>query len=256
MKIYCRMETGLGKVNIEDRLLVGNTILAGGVYSTEISLEAIPLVIAIADGVGGNSAGNIAAHMAVEGVASMNIPGGLQAGSLSQLISETNIRIVERSKWDRGLHNMATTLSGICHVDGKWLLFHVGNTRVYSWREPYLTQLTTDHSWARNMKMIGWSDEEIQASGRATEINSCLGNGDPATARELQVIDMTSEVENAQMLLLTTDGVHEYIPERALEGSFRSISDVHLYLQQAMAFARENGSTDDLSMTIVDFRAG
>lgn len=254
MKIFCRMETGLGKTNIEDRLLVGSTILAGGVYVNELPLTASPFVVAVADGVGGNNAGNMAAHMAVEGVVSFSIPVDLQETTLLQLINETNIRIIERSKWEAALNKMATTLSGLCHVGEKWLLFHVGNTRVYAWKNPYLTQLTTDHSWAKEMKMMGWSEDEIQASGRSTEITSCLGNGDPSTANKLQVFDVTEEVEASQMLLLTTDGVHEFIPEEALEFSFRSITDENLYLEQAMAFARDNGSTDDLSMVLVDLR--
>ena len=48
--------------------------------------------------------------------------------------------------------------------------------------------------------------------------------------------------------------MHEFIPEDSLEFSLQSIEDVHLYMEQAMSFARQNGSYDDLSMVIVDFR--
>lgn len=67
MKIYCRMETGIGKKNIEDRVVVDNSIIAGGVYSADIP-KMQPFVVAVADGVGGNNAGNVAAHVAAEGV--------------------------------------------------------------------------------------------------------------------------------------------------------------------------------------------
>ena len=51
MKIYCRMETGIGKKNIEDRVVVDNSIIAGGVYSADIP-KMQPFVVAVADGVG------------------------------------------------------------------------------------------------------------------------------------------------------------------------------------------------------------
>lgn len=254
MKVYCRMETGLGKQHIEDRVLIENTILAGGVYLNELPDTRMPFSVAVADGVGGNKAGNIAAHMAAEGVATFQIPKDAQETTITQIINETNERIVEKSKWDPAYHKMATTLTGLCHVGGKWLLFHVGNTRVYTWKRPYLTQLTTDHSWLKEMQLMGMDEDEIKGSGRSTEITSCLGNGDTTTAKKLQVFDVTEEVASAQMLLLTSDGVHEFIAEDALEFSFQSIEDINLYMEQAMAFARQNGSYDDLSMVIVDFR--
>ena len=254
MKVYCRMETGHGKQNIEDRVLVGNTILAGGVYVNEVPANFVPFTVAVADGVGGNKAGNVAAHMAVEGMASIHIPTDAQQDIILQIISETNERIVEKSKWDNSYHKMASTLSGLCKVENRWLLFHVGNTRVYTWKRPYLTQLTTDHSWLKEMQLMGMDEDAIKNSRRATEITSCLGNGDVSTAKQLAVYDVTEAIAAAHMILLSSDGVHEYIPSDMLEASFQSIEDVNLYLEQAMAFARDNGSTDDLSMVLIDLR--
>src|SRR5699024_1843948 len=126
-----------------------------------------------------------------EGVASFQISTDAEAAAITQIISETNERIIEKSKLNPKLHNMATTLTGLCHVGSKWLLFHVGNTRVYVWKRPYLTQLTTDHSWAKEMQLMGMSEEEIKRSGRSTEITGCLGNGDNEAAKKLQVYDVT-----------------------------------------------------------------
>ena len=116
MKVYCRMETGLGKECIEDRVIVENTILAGGIYMNQFPDSQMPFTVAVADGVGGNNAGNVAAHMAVEGVASFHIPKDAETTTLTQIIHETNEHIIEKSKWDPELYNMATTLTGLCHV--------------------------------------------------------------------------------------------------------------------------------------------
>ena len=149
---------------------------------------------------------------------------------------------------------MASTLTGLCHIHEQWFLFHVGNTRIYSWNRPRLKQITTDHSWAREMRQIGLDEETIRNSGRATEITSCLGNGDASTAEKLTVSEITDEIQSVDKLLFTTDGIHEFIRGNLLESTFRSIENVQIYIEQAMAFARSNGSDDDMSMMIVDFR--
>lgn len=247
------METGIGKTATEDRILIGGSILAGGSYSLSVK-QGGRFIAAVADGVGGNRGGHVAAHMAAEGIAQPNLPGDLQVDTLMELIRETNIRIVEKSRYIPDLHKMATTLTGVCLIDGRWFLFHVGNTRVYAWNRPYLKQLTQDHSFSFEMKQQGWSEAQIQSSGRASQINACLGNGDPSFAARLRVADVTDVVTSSQMLLLTTDGVHEYIPANMLEYTFQDIPNHARYLEQAMAFARRSGSEDDLSMMLIDLR--
>ena len=258
MKIYCRMETGFEKNTIEDRVLVGDTILAGGQYFLDTPACSAPFSIAIADGVGGNNAGNIAAHVAVEGFASIQLPVSIpnddRIDTLREIINSINLRIIEKSKTDHRLFRMATTLSGLCYMDEKWYLIHVGNSRIYTYLRPRLKQITTDHSWASEMRQRAFSDEVIQNSGRASEISSCLGNGDPSSADQLVIKDVTEMVSSAELLLFTTDGVHDYIAKDMLEVSVRNIQRIDTYISQAMEFARANGSTDDLSMLIVDLR--
>lgn len=254
MKIYCRMEMGPGKREIEDRILVDGSILAGGSYFVEREISSSPFTLAIADGVGGNSAGYLAAHLASEGVASFNIPEHANIETISQIIKETNYRIIEKSEMNFRFHRMASTLTGLCHIDERWYLFHVGNSRLYSWNRPRLKQLTTDHSWVREMRLRGEDEETIRNSGRTTEITSCLGNGDPETANQLTVSEVTEVVQSADKLLLTTDGVHEYIKGDVLESAFRSIEDADKYMEQAMKFARKSGSEDDMSMMIAELR--
>lgn len=254
MKVYCRMETGVGKAQIEDRILVGESILAGGVYSTEISGDR-PFVFAVADGVGGNNAGNVAAHIAVEGLIdlfSINIP---SEKVLMAKVSQINAKIVEKSCLNPAYSKMATTLTGVFYTGMRWFLFHVGNCRAYSWKRPYLNQLTRDHTWVNEMKRMGLSEEEIASSGRQSEITSCLGNGDTSTAGKLCVTDITDEVLGANKLILTCDGIHDFMENTELENGLNSVENVSELLQLSMQFVRENGSKDDLSMLVIDMES-
>lgn len=250
MKAYCRMEHGNGKSNSEDRVLINNTILADGLYYSD-SVKR-PTVIAIADGVGGNPGGYLAAHMAVEGLLAQLIPSDIDEEGFIELIKTINNKIIEKSYCEKEYSKMASTLSGVFLSYEKYLLFHVGNTRVYTWENPYLTQLTEDHTFVKELRLLGLSEEEIRKSARSSEINSCLGNGDIQTASKLCVKDVTNEIQSAKMVILTSDGIHDYIGKETFENSMTRISDIPKYMQEAFAYARSTGSKDDLSMIVVD----
>ena len=252
MRVVCRMETGAGKLNIEDRALIGDTILAGGEYSIEVP-DGKPFVLAVADGVGGHKAGDVAACTAVEGITAANLRGVDTEAALLARISEANARIIERSIQDPSLEKMATTLSGLFFTGTRWLLFHIGNTRVYLLERPYLNQLTTDHTWSAEMRLAGFSADEIKDSGRSSSITACIGNGNEKYAEKLRIIDVTSAVLNANGILLTSDGIHDFASQGALESEIGKDASAEELLQRCMKLAREAGSEDDLSVVYVSF---
>ena len=251
MRIICHMQMGTNKTRTEDRVLVGDSIIAGGSYDNVLGENNYPFVIAIADGVGGNAAGDMAAHMAVSSLAGVVLPKEINETVLLKILRDTNSKIIERSIADSEHKNMATTLSGVCFFNKRAFLFHVGNTRVYSWNAPYLSQLTVDHTWAEEMRMAGLTEEAIANSGRSTEIYSCLGNGDPASAKALHVHEITNKIIDSDVLILTSDGVHEYIGNEILESSLRNIDDWSQYSNQAVKYAKLKGSDDDLTIVII-----
>lgn len=253
MKIYCQMETGIGKFNIEDRVLIDNSVIAGGVYSAVISGDR-PFVVAVADGVGGNNAGNVASHIAAEGLITLSMSQVSSEQALIAKISQINAKIVELSKLNAAYSKMATTLTGMLFTGERWFLFHVGNCRAYTWRSPYLNQLTKDHTWANEMRLLGMTEDEIESSGRSSEIISCLGNGDVSTAKRLCVTDVTGEITEASRIILTCDGIHDFMTNGELEQGINSMDNIPELLQLSMHFVRENGSQDDLSMLVIDMK--
>ena len=254
MKIDCRMETGLNKQATEDRILVQNTILAGGDFSASLPRGGV-WGIAVADGVGGNQGGAEAAHMAAEGLCEIRLRDVRSREALEVAIREIHKQMVERARRDARCDRMATTLSGLFHTEEKWFLFHIGNTRVYLFEPPYLQQITTDHSVAREMRLAGIPEEEIQRSGKASTITACLGNGEISAAAPLLVREITDFLEAARYVLLTSDGIHDHLAPSVLEQLVASGAPPRELLRQAMEEARQNGSTDDLSMACLTLEA-
>ena len=251
MKAYCYINKGIDKTNCDDRVLINNSIIAEGFYQTELSNEQRS-VFAVADGVGGNKAGYYAASLAMIFMSESIIPAELSAENIEQRIIEVNQEIIFLSEKDLRYERMATTLSGICSDGKKWLLFHVGNTRVYIWAHGTLSQLTEDHTWVREMQIKGYCEEELVESSKKSVITACLGGGNESLIDQLQISDITSFIQGAKRIFITSDGIHDFIKHSILEASIERISDPYKYFQQAVEFARSEGSQDDISILMID----
>ena len=238
-------------MNCDDRVLINNSILAEGFFETELSIEQRS-IFAVADGVGGNKAGYYAATLAMVAMSESNMPTDLSSECIESHIIEENQRIISLSKTNFRYDRMATTLSGICSDGEKWFLFHVGNTRVYVWAYGTLSQLTEDHTWVRDMQINGYSEETIMESSRQSEITACMGGGNDSLIEKLQVTDITSLIKNARRILITSDGIHDFIKHSILEASMERINSPDEYFKQAVQFARSGGSLDDISILMID----
>lgn len=241
MKIYAVTQKDPSKAENEDRILVGNTILSNGEFCTEISAG----IIAIADGVGGNNAGSVAAQMVCEALIAMGTP-------TLETLTELNRALLEQSRSDAALRGMATTLSGICFPNGQMpFIFHVGNTRVYSIQAgQYLRQLTEDDTVVQYLVKTGkLTEEEAENYPARNEITACMG-GDQEALFRLKIIPLP---EMGGQYLLSSDGVHESL---SIDGLEDILGDDDSSLESKMAelidMARQQGSSDDCSAILMD----
>lgn len=251
MKVYCYVNAGPQKTICDDRILINNTIIASGFYSTELQ-NSRKASFAVADGVGGNKAGYYAASQVAFALSEANLPDSLSVQAIEQLILGANQKLIDEASTARNLERMATTLSGICWDGTNWFLYHVGNTRIYQWAFGALNQITEDHTWVREMQLKGFNEQELQGSINKNQITACVGGGDSKWIKKLYITDITSAISNSQRILITSDGFHEFIEPSILEASMERIPDYQEYCIQAAQFARKNGSQDDISIVLID----
>ncbi|MBR5974031.1 MAG: serine/threonine-protein phosphatase [Clostridiales bacterium] len=251
MKVFCCVDKGPGKSACDDRVLINDSVISSDFYEAELDVSQRN-VFAVADGVGGNKAGYYAASMAVFAMSKTNLPAELSVRCIEQRIRESNQEIIALSERNSKYRNMATTLSGICVDDGKWFLFHIGNTRVYLITYGSMNPITEDHTWAREMELNGFSEEKLAKSARKSEITACLGGGNIQLIDKLQISDITPYMQKVRSILVTSDGLHDYIDRTTLERSVANISDPKEYFIQAIRFARSEGSQDDISVVLID----
>lgn len=242
MKIYAMTEKGEHSEN-EDRILINDNIISDGFFETESNEQTI---ICVADGVGGNNAGAIASSF---------VCGNLKkSASISKnSLIDINTQLLEKSVGEANLRGMATTLSGICIDDTAATIFHIGNTRLYVFQGSYIKQITEDHTSVNWLVKTGkLSKKEAETYDRRNEITACFGGGNPALINSLIFKENDEILSNAKRMVLTSDGVHEYVSIDELEDVLNNDSlEPQTMCNEILNIAKEKGSTDDKSIIII-----
>lgn len=239
MTVYVAVQCGVGKEQCEDTVLVGDTLICDG--DAELTTPAVG-AICVADGVGGNAGGHFASSFVTDRIKSI-LSKSDKAG-LQQLLKGVNADLIDEGNAN-GFPTAATTLTGIIYAEGQECLVHIGNTRAYVLQGKYLKQLTSDHTVYNRLLKMGRIDDASQS--KKNEITNCFGGGKTSLFESINI----SEIQEFSTLLLTSDGVHDYIGiddlERLLAAEVLSVQTCNNIIQAALAA----GSTDDISVAIV-----
>lgn len=208
--IYILTQAGHNKEISEDTVLVGGTIYSNMFEVVDVPKEGF---VCVADGVGGNNAGEKASSFVLEALSDYK---WIDDESIKKKVNEINENLIDLGKEDSTLFNMATTLSGVYMCNGVFYVIHVGNTRVYAMQGHYLKQLTSDHTVYNWLKSLGRLEEAETCN--KNEITSCFGGCEKKLLDKFYV----QSVNEVQTLLLTSDGIHEYVSIDDLEDIINS----------------------------------
>lgn len=236
MKFYSATQIGIGKKRNEDRIIIGNSVIADGIFESDIDSG----VVAIADGVGGNNAGAIASHFIaakLSEVETVNL----------DLMTSINEELIKKSKQNPKFENMATTLSGVFINNQKFTVFNIGNSRVYTLQSgKYLKQLTSDDTTLNYLIKSGQlSQDDADSFDRKSEIIACFGGGNS----NLFKIKMVP-VEINSSILITSDGIHDYLSIDEMEDIIDEYGISLAACKQMIFIARQHSSCDDASVII------
>lgn len=237
MKIIAISRKGTNKIENEDRIVIGKTILAGGTLSSEFESG----ILAIADGVGGNNAGSVASHFIANKICTLT---NITAESLQKINAELLALSMEKAEYN----GMATTLSGILFAEGKACLFSVGNTRVYFFQGGrYLKQLTIDDTTLNYLIGTGQlTAEETESFDRKNEITACFGGG----RADLFKIKLNNIESVTSPILFTSDGIHDFLSIDQMEDIIGEYGLTEMACEEMVSEARKKGSNDDASIVL------
>lgn len=233
MRVSAITRCGKESESSQDRVLVGGRVLCGEEFSGEF---AQPCAVGVADGVGGNAGGDIAAEFVCSRLSAMDRFTPEDARGINEELLKYAVTIP-------GMESMASTFSGI-FPGGK--LLHVGNTRVSAVQGGYLKQLTIDMTTYNYLMSLGRTKEAEQC--RRSEITACFGGG-----RESFYSPVVLEVKQTGVLLITSDGVHDHVTTDELEELLSGAGDDLEICRRIIGRALENGSEDDMSAVLVRY---
>ena len=241
-------DTGISRTNNEDNFCVE---------------EGLGL-LAVADGIGGSSAGEIASKMAVDVIrdyitrsASANEPfigeydkkNSEFANRLASAIRLSNKAIYEASQNNAAWRGMGTTVAAALFAEDRLSIAHVGDSRGYLIRANSIVQLTDDHSVVSEQVRQGLlTREEASESNIRNIITRALG-------KDLSLDVDIDEVElmDDDRVLLCTDGLTTMVSDDAILSMISSIEEPEKACCRLIDTANKNGGKDNVTVVVAHF---
>ncbi|RJQ43925.1 MAG: Stp1/IreP family PP2C-type Ser/Thr phosphatase [Gaiellales bacterium] len=204
---------------------------------------AQPPVFAVADGMGGALAGEVASGMAVAALAEA-APGTPE--ELASAIREVNGSIFAQATGDAGRSGMGTTLTAALAGEGSVTFVHVGDSRAYRLRGGLLEQLSSDHSLVAEMVRRGeLSEEDALAHPQRSIITRALG-----VDADVELDSFSVELAPGDMFLLCSDGLYSMVPEPAVEKILNGSGDLAVAARSLVEAALAGGGEDNVTVVL------
>ena len=211
-----------------------------------------PPLFAIADGMGGAQAGEVASRLATAALKEADANGGGEQ-RIADLIQEANRRVYDRSSSDPNTSGMGTTIT-VALVEGDYVSFgHVGDSRAYLIRNAQMEQLTEDHSLVNELLKTGkLSREEAETHPQRSVITRALGT-DP----DVDVDTFSVQAETGDLFLLCSDGLTDMVSEESiLEVVERNRDDIDGALRALVKAANRGGGQDNITVVAFEIADG
>lgn len=168
-----------------------------------------PSLLAVADGMGGAQAGEVAAQMAVDHLGALDAS---DPEAVIDAIEHANRAIVAAADSDPNKSGMGTTVTALSTEGETLSIAHVGDSRAYLWRDGRLRQLTADHSVVAELVRQGKiSAEEAEVHPHRNVITRALG-----ADREVAVDSYDQVAKEGDVVLLCSDGLSGQVPDDAI----------------------------------------
>ena len=217
--------------------------------ANEDAYHARAPLFAVADGMGGAQAGEVASGAAADALAAGLPEGpGTPEERLARVVQQANERIHALSVADDDLAGMGTTLTAAYVGEREVTIVHVGDSRCYRWRDGALERLTTDHTLVEELVRQGrLSPEEAEEHPQRSIITRALGPEEVVRPDALTV-----PARGGDVFLLCSDGLTSMVPEAQVADALREAPTLREAAADLVARANEAGGRDNI--TVILFR--
>lgn len=230
LRYAARSDRGLVRANNEDSVYAGARLLA------------------LADGMGGHAAGEVASQLVIAALAHLDDdePGGDLLSKLDAAVREGNSAIAAHVEADPELEGMGTTLTAILFAGNRLGLVHIGDSRGYLMRDGELTQITKDDTFVQTLVDEGRiTAEEAHSHPQRSLIMRAL------TGHEVEPTLIMREARAGDRYLLCSDGLSDPVSHETILEALQ-ISDVAESADRLIELALRGGGPDNVTVVVAD----
>jgi protein phosphatase len=217
------------------------------VFPSDAGSSEGPLLIGVADGMGGHIAGNVASRLATEAATANGFDDEIGVG---ERVAAANEAIIELVEDDPGLSGMGTTMT-LGEFDGEATLRmgHVGDSRAYLLHDGEMRQLTHDHTVVAELVDLGHLSRAAAAHHPQRHLlTRSLGLG-PVEIDELSV-----GLDSGDRILICSDGLTTMLSDDAIADVLASEETVEAAVWSLIEAANSAGGLDNISVAVIDVR--
>jgi len=213
--------------------------------TNEDAFVAEPPLFAVADGMGGAQAGEVASRLALDSlIAALAADEDLPAAA-----GAANQAVYGQSRSDRSRSGMGTTLTAVRLSDDHLRFVHVGDSRLYLWRDERLIQVTDDHSLVGEMVRSGHLTREAAATHPQRSILSRALGTEPG----VEIDSGEVELRAGDALLLCTDGLYSMISEETVAAVLAAVDEPARVARRLVSEAKSGGGHDNITVIVLRF---
>lgn len=208
-----------------------------------------PQLLAVADGMGGHAAGEVASSVAISALALLDddVPGSDLLDRLAEAAHEANGQLREMTEADPVLEGMGTTLTALLFAGGRLGLVHVGDSRAYLLRGGQLERITRDHTFVQSLVDEGRIsvDEADQHPQRSLITRALDGRGD------IELDTSVREVRAGDRYLVCSDGLSAIVSEETMQETLGRGSPAEV-VEALVELALRGGGPDNITCVAAD----
>jgi protein phosphatase len=230
LRYAARSDRGLVRANNEDSVYAGARLLA------------------LADGMGGHAAGEVASQLVIAALAHLDDdePGGDLLSKLEIAVREGNSAIAEHVELDQELDGMGTTLTAILFAGDRLGLVHIGDSRGYLLRDGELTQITKDDTFVQTLVDEGRiTAEEAHSHPQRSLIMRAL------TGHEVEPTLIMREAREGDRYLLCSDGLSDPVSQETILEALK-VPGVAESADRLIELALRGGGPDNVTVVVAD----
>ena len=226
-----RSDTGLQREGNEDAAYAGARLLA------------------VADGMGGHAAGEMASAAVIDALRPLDtaVPAGALLNAMLHAVRRASAATRELVAASPALRGMGTTLTALLWSGSQLGLVHIGDSRAYLLRDGALFQITADHTLVQSLLDDGSiTAEEAASHPQRSLLLRALGEGSAEPDLQLR------EARVGDRYLLSSDGLHAVVEAGAIARVLREIGDPDQAATELIALAIDGGGPDNITCIVAD----